>query len=309
MKIKLTEEKRLITSVFYKSTASHSYLDYRSSHSLNTRNNIPYSQFLRLKKLCSDEHDFQLQADAMADFFRARHYPEKVIMDALTKASRLNRESTLVYASREPTKRPIVVVPYHPHNLPLKRIILNNWSLLQEDPNIADAFQERPMVAYKRPENTRDILVRSKLRHRTDGEAAVTPGTHTCSQVNCKTCPFLDNDTKVRGPKASFSIRRSFSCNSSNIVYVIRCTLCHMLYVGETKRTLAIRVKEHLSYIAKQNEQPTSLHFNLPGHSMNNFRVQGLWLAKGDNTDRKIIESMLINRLGTKTPYGINCKE
>ena len=82
-----------------------------------------------------------------------------------------------------------------------------------------------------------------------------------------------------------------------------------MLYVGETKRTLAIRVKEHLSYIAKQNEQPTSLHFNLPGHSMNNFRVQGLWLVKGDNTDRKIIESMLINRLGTKTPYGINCKE
>ena len=39
---------------------------------------------------------------------------------------------------------------------------------------------------------------------------------------------------------------------------------------------------QHLSYIAKQNKQPTttSLHFNLPGHSMNNFRVQGLWLAR-----------------------------
>ena len=306
IKIKLTEDKCLSTSVFYKSTASHSYLDYGSSHSLSTRNNIPFSQFLRLRKLCSDEADFRSQADCMADWFRARHYPEQIIMDALLKASLLQRDSTLVYASREPTKRPIVVVPYHPHNLPLKRIILSNWSLLQQDPIIADAFKEKPMVAYKRPQNTRDILVRSKLRSHTHGQPAATPGTRTCSQNNCKSCPFLDTATIVKGPKTSFAIRRSFSCTSSNIVYVIRCTLCNLLYIGETKRSLVTRVKEHLGYITNKTEQPTGLHFNLPGHSINHFRVQGLWLVNGDNTDRKIIESMLINRLGTKTLFGIH---
>ena len=50
----------LSTSVFYKPTDSHSYLDYRSSHSLSTLNSIPYSQFLRLRRLCSSDDDFYL---------------------------------------------------------------------------------------------------------------------------------------------------------------------------------------------------------------------------------------------------------
>ena len=50
------------TSVLYKPTSAHSYLDYHSSHPPNTKSSIPYSQFLRLRRLCSDEDDFQHQA-------------------------------------------------------------------------------------------------------------------------------------------------------------------------------------------------------------------------------------------------------
>ena len=64
----------LTTSVYYKATASHAYLDYRSSHPLGTRNSIPYSQFLRLRRLCSDETDFRTQAKLMASKFINRHY-------------------------------------------------------------------------------------------------------------------------------------------------------------------------------------------------------------------------------------------
>ena len=48
----------LRTSVHYKPTDSHSYLLHSSSHPSHVKNAIPYSQFLRLRRLCSDDSDF-----------------------------------------------------------------------------------------------------------------------------------------------------------------------------------------------------------------------------------------------------------
>ena len=48
------EGNGLCTSVHYKPTDSHSYLLYSSSHPSHVKNSIPYSQFLRLRRLCSD---------------------------------------------------------------------------------------------------------------------------------------------------------------------------------------------------------------------------------------------------------------
>ena len=47
----------LCTSVHYKPTDSHSYLLYSSSDPSHIKNSIPYSQFLRLRRLCSDDSD------------------------------------------------------------------------------------------------------------------------------------------------------------------------------------------------------------------------------------------------------------
>ena len=49
------EGNGLCTSVHYKPTDSHSYLLYSSPHPSHVRNSIPYSQFLRLRRLCSDD--------------------------------------------------------------------------------------------------------------------------------------------------------------------------------------------------------------------------------------------------------------
>ena len=45
----------LCTSVHYKSTDSHSYLLHSSSDLSHVKNSIPYSQFLRHRRLCSDD--------------------------------------------------------------------------------------------------------------------------------------------------------------------------------------------------------------------------------------------------------------
>ena len=59
----------LCTSVHYKPTDSHSYLLYSSSHPSHVKNSIPYSKFLRLRRLCSDDSDFSSKSEEMCQFF------------------------------------------------------------------------------------------------------------------------------------------------------------------------------------------------------------------------------------------------
>ena len=59
------EGNGLCTSVYYKPTDSHSYLLYSSSHPSQVKNSIPFSQFLRLRRLCSDDSDFSEKSEAM----------------------------------------------------------------------------------------------------------------------------------------------------------------------------------------------------------------------------------------------------
>ena len=177
---------RISTSIFYKPTDAHAYLDYNSSHSLSTRNNIPFSQFLRLRRLCSDNEDFTTQCSLMVEFFRRRNYPASVLTQSLERAKGIPREAALLPSPCSQEDRPIVVIPYHPHNLPIKRILLDNWYLLKNDLNVGEAFTSAPLVAYKRLRNIRDQLIRSRFRTPLANATQSIPGTHSCTKQDCK---------------------------------------------------------------------------------------------------------------------------
>ena len=74
--IKLSiNDNGLSTSVHYKPTDSHNYLLHSSSHPQHVKNAIPFSQFLRLRRLCSDDTDFNNKCEEMCQFFKKRGYP------------------------------------------------------------------------------------------------------------------------------------------------------------------------------------------------------------------------------------------
>ena len=85
----------LRTSVHYKPTDSHSYLLHSSSHPSHVKNSIPYSQFLRLRRLCSDDSDFSNKSQEMCQFFEKRGYPASVIQTAHHRAQQTDRQSAL----------------------------------------------------------------------------------------------------------------------------------------------------------------------------------------------------------------------
>ena len=75
------------------------------------------------------------------------------------------------------------------------------------------------------------------------------PGNFPCGSNRCLTCPVLCAEPVISGPCGDFDIKHSFSCTSSCVIYVISCTKCDVLYVGETGRTLRERKNGHFSDI------------------------------------------------------------
>eukprot|EP00061_Rhincodon_typus_P005296 g24627.t1 len=76
---------RLASNIHYKPTASHCYLDYTSSHPTPCRDSIPFFQFLRLHRICSDEATFDKGASEMSTFFLKRGFPSSGVDRALNQ--------------------------------------------------------------------------------------------------------------------------------------------------------------------------------------------------------------------------------
>ena len=100
----------------------------------------------------------------------------------------------------------------------------------------------------------------------------------------------------------------SYTCISSNVIYVITCTSCEKLYNGETKRRLADRFTKHLRSIKiNSSGLPVAAHFNSSEHSIFNAKVSVVTSCAND-AFRKTEEESLIYKLGTLEPRGVNVR-
>ena len=182
-------------------------------------------------------------------------------------------------------------------------IILNNFKILQNNPETGAIFSQPPLISIKRDKNVGNFLVRSAFK------TIEKPGTFKCARSRCKTCPFVQNADKISGPKRSVKITDRFTCTSANVIYCITCTLCKKLYIGETGRRLGDRFREHLRDVEKDDKdasKPVIRHFNLPNHSKEHMSICGLSLHQGTTDSRKNLEQRFIFQIGTLNPHGIN---
>ena len=331
---------RISTSVHYKETDAHCYFDSISSsapslrrstrersssckpvvwcvyakpaHPQKCKDSIPYSQFRRLRCLCSSDQDFQARTEEMSTFFHNSNYPPNITTPAMTKVSNLTQEASLVSVNNQTTQERVpLTLTFHPLSKQVKNIIYNNFHLLTNDDETSEIFQTPPLMAYRRDKNMKDLLVRTKLPSTTE-----LSGTTPCNSHKCRTCTHVDPSTTVTNNNKVFHINTHFSCSSACLIYCISCNACGMLYIGETSRQLNARFGEHLHNVEKKvhlqdahkddPDSTVSLHFNSIGHTINDMKITGLSFASSDSIKRKTLEKRIIFKLGTLVPVGLN---
>ena len=126
------------------------------------------------------------------------------------------------------------------------------------------------------------------------------------SKPRCRTCGHISSETDLLGPKHHLTIKDSFTCLSSSLIYCISCRRCPAIYIDETGRALRERFGEHLRSINKNAPGfPVAEHFSSNGHTAADALVHGIKLCEGKK-QRKRQEMRLNFSLGTCQPGTLN---
>ena len=306
----------LVTSLYTKPTDTHSYLLYSSAHTMHNKNSIPYSQFLRIRRICSEWDDTIHHCYKLAHYLYNRQYPLDIIFNGFTKAMSQDRSTLLAETAVNPdsTDKKLFFVTTHNDTLPdLKGIIDKHWNKLARSSATRNLTDTQIIYSKRRPQNLRDLLVRAKLPQ-------VPPRQKTlkvCDKEKrgkCKICPVLNREGKFTHPQTNqrYTTMKNITCDSTNLVYLIKCTICGMLYVGQTGRSIGVRISEHKSCI-RNNRHDLYRHFM--AHNAQSdapievFILEFIKLPPSHynaETMRLQKETNWIYRLNTLAPSGLN---
>ena len=138
------EQSKLYTRLYTKPTDRHMYLNYFSEHPMSLKKSIPYSQFLKLKKIHSEiQHLLEAQIH-MYLFFRWRDYPHDIILKAWMDTNKFTREQLFTPENSETKDVPLMcITTYNRANPNSKELISKHWAYLGRSSTTRDFGQKR----------------------------------------------------------------------------------------------------------------------------------------------------------------------
>ena len=264
------------TDLHTKPTDTHQYLSPNSCHPRHCTLSIPYSQGLRLRRICSRDSDFKHRAQDLKEHLLSRGYKESMIDLQIQIAAIVPRQVALQCHARSTLGRTPLVITYHPSLNNLPAVLTKHFPILHTSKKLNNALPNPPMVAFRRPRNLKDLLVHARI---STPSPSLPAGNSPCKGKNCKCCAEIVTCNKFSSTTTSrtYNIRSEMTCKSSNLVYLITCKRCNLQYVGETKQPLHFRMNGHRSDIrTKKNDKPVAAHFCQPDHHTKDVQVRGI---------------------------------
>ena len=300
------KDGNICTTTYSKPTDSHLYLNTQSNHPSHIIRNIPKSQFLRLRRICSNTADFMQQCSTYVKYFAYRGYNETKLAETVREVTKINRDDLLQSPSNKTvSNRVIFSCNWHPLLVQLPNILKRHFYLLQNDKKLRHIFTEVPMVAFRRARTIRNEIVRSDMNPPQTLKDSTSPCT-TCKS----TCHLICQAGTITNNKTgkSVNITTGGNCKTSDIIYAARCKICDLIYVGESKEELRSRFSKHRYDV---NNRPDNNELTKHVHAHNHdFEkdVEVVILKQGfkSSAERKFFEDKFICILGTIAPNGLN---
>ncbi len=314
------KDNRLHTTLYTKPTDSHSYLNFDSCHPLHNKVSIPYSQFLRVRRICYLWDDFIKNALMLLYHLIQRGYPTDITNNALFKVCKMSQKQALKEkdfdGNDSDAKSLFFITPFNPTNPDFKSIVQKHWPILDKSSGTRPLIDCNLTFGYSRPPNICDIVTRAKLP-----PLRVEPQSKTlkkCNRRNCRHCPNIDLSGKVtnRQNNRIYKCISKANCQTDNLIYLLTCKVCGDQYVGQTLNRIMDRVNNHRTDIRHRKETPIARHMRT--HSIvpeYPFRINILQLINASPRSQKALdqrdkwESIWMARLNSYVPNGLNIKD
>ena len=273
--------------------------------------NIPFLLALRIVRICTFSTDREKRFSELKDLLISRDYKSKIIDSAIERARKIPRNEALKKVHKEKSsRRPVFVVNFDPRLPAIPAILRKHWRTMTQDQRLKEIFPEPPLVAYKRPPNIKDKMIRSRVPPINNPRPKRNnPGMKKC--YNCGICPYVKEGNSVKATSNNYKIdiNTNVNCSSKNIIYLLGCKKCSQQYIGESERTLRERFAEHKGYVSTRNfSKTTGMHFNEKGHSVSDMTITIVEKLFNQNPlFRKEREKMYIQKFNTQYK-GLNRK-
>ena len=178
-KVKVDHNRRAYTDLYSKPTDSHSYLKYDSAHPPKCIQSLPYSQFLRIRRICTKRSDFDKHAKVMKNNFLMRGYPEKLLHTKMTEARKkqhneLLNKTTQKKNTNEDQNKIFMTAIFRPCKNSPTATVKQNWDLLSRSKTTKNIHRSKLTTSFKRPKNLKDILTRARTNCTDTVETSVT---------------------------------------------------------------------------------------------------------------------------------------
>ncbi|XP_078523015.1 uncharacterized protein LOC144792032 [Lissotriton helveticus] len=305
----------LSVELYTKPTDRNSMLHFNSNHPASQKNNIPFGQFLRLRRNCTSMPDYDRHATILKEKFIERGYPKRMVRHAYKRAKYFNRETLFQPRDRTQKNQPIMFVTnFSQVSHQVKNIINRNWHLVAD--KTATPIP-KPMFSFRRNRTIRNSLVHTyrdipkTVQTTIDGNPLPT-GTYPCS--GCVNCASIIKGSKITANERSVNIKSFINCRTTNIIYLIQCP-CQKSYVGETSREVRLRLNEHRSALrTNKTGAPLTEHWRIAGHTIDDLKWCGLerviMSKRGGNVNdkRKKREQFFMSTLNS-VRSGLNSRE
>ena len=106
----------------------------------------------------------------------------------------MTRSSCLEKRKKKTTTRIPFVLTYHSELPSVRKIINDHWNILQTKSKLRKTYKERPLVAYRRPKNLRDLLVKAEFQWEKGQD--ITLGSRPCGK--CSWCRSMQNTNEFK---------------------------------------------------------------------------------------------------------------
>ena len=319
---------------FQKKLNLYQYLHFTSYHPKSVFKALIKGECVRYVKTNSTEESYTAILHSFKKRLSKRNYPTDFVEKNIRIVRYRDRQKYLQTSKKTGpcTKKPPLYkyVPPPQYKL-LKQLVLQNYAAIQ--------VMSPRFIPLKHP-TLQNRLVRSQIKL-TDSQLVdliltlesrketTTPGVplpqlrplttntiKTCNHPRCVTCkvhlncsPIFKSNYPLN--QTVYHIRHSFTCQSTNVIYLVTCTKCRKQYVGCTTLQLKTRINHHRSCINNKRGTYIHKHFNLPDHNITYLKVQPIDTLTHPGTsvqELQNLESFWICTLRTMNPYGLNCK-
>ncbi len=202
------ETRKVYTTLYTKPTDTHDYLLYSSAHPRHFKDNTPYSQLMRIRKICTRDTDFTQNAQMILGHFHRRGYPLELLQNAWEKAKNLDRVELITpkqLANTPTTSQDLfLTTTFNPASPDLKGMLTKHWDLLSIPPHNLNIDQSRIKKGYRRAPNLKEKLCSSTIQYppkdnpnRRGPIWEPSRALKKCNNKQCDYCPYLESHGRV----------------------------------------------------------------------------------------------------------------